>query len=259
VHPSVKHRARRAGWLLVAGALAACSGQDTTELLPELQETMAQDELEPDPLESVLTRDAGLEDVLVDAAAPPSRGDAGNAESLPPLPMDAGLVPPAVVAMPEQPPPRPPELCSRLDPDPVFAGQALLVVVDDYLIRQHESCETALLLADASEDVLIAWFTYLYDYSYALLGCELAIPPAGGLEVFALANTAVAGVEIPPPRLGQDDAEHLIRQYLDALGSWLAFEAGEREAFEAYLRWQAGKVVDPESSSALSNCGTASP
>jgi len=234
-----------ARWLPLAMALAACGNRDETRLIASADEAPVvspvlpmQGSGDPEPVLTA-TRDAG-----VDAGAPQEPGPAGFD--------DAGAVAStgdAGVIGPPGPPPLPAPICDRLglEQNEVLTNALIL----DILPAQENDCRTARLLPGATENA--AWGEYLFFYTATLLGCPDA-EVTGGLEVFALSNTGVEGVGVPPPPIGSDDAEALIEQYLNALSGPLALTSDERAAFEAYLRYQASKVVDPEVSGALSNC-----
>ncbi len=258
-------RAQNAGWSVAQTALACCSGalvvlvtvagcgntdstlvfaRERTAALPELPEAPESDDTaHATDAGGAVDEDEGLQAVPDPA---PSVVDAGEVVA------DAGAdaAPGPDVPLPA-PPIVPSGLCERLGSDPIAA---LGVAIDAVVALQQSECATARLLEGADETQLVLWAIYLFSYTQALLDCEDAVVPAGGLEIFALANTAHEEVGLPPRPIGRDDSEQLIRQYLDQLNVALQFSASERASFEGYLRLQADRMVVPNLSGALSSC-----
>jgi hypothetical protein len=234
-----------ASWLALPVMLAACGNRDETHVFhsagPLVNPVLPEPTVEAPPVITA-SEDAGVDAGAGDEPSATPVEDAGGVANS----GDAGVVAPA------GPPPLPASLCERLGPAPLIALDA---PINELLFAQLDECQTAgLLLTVEDELTLIAWANYLTTYSYVLLGCPEPPPVPGGFDVFALSNTGVEGVDVPPPAIGSDDAEALIKQYLDAFTGPLALTPPERAGFEAYLRHQAGKVVDPEVSGALSIC-----
>jgi hypothetical protein len=240
----------RASWLPLALTLTACGNRDETRVLPVGEAAPVVNPVRPEadeggdePPVATATLDAGFDAAVTDEPVVVGEGDAGGAASG----GDAGVTPPVS----PQPPAVPAPLCGRLGVNPF---DALTNVILDLLFEQSDDCRTAGLLPVPDEETQTAWGGYLFDYTSTVLACPEAVEPPGGLDVFPLSNTGIAGVDSAPPAIGSDDAEVLIEQYLDLLSVPLALTLGERAEFEAYLRYQAGKVIDPEVSGALSIC-----
>jgi hypothetical protein len=241
------------GALTFVVTIAGCGNTDQTLLLAREQEAAlpAVPEQRPDSNDSMNAAGAGgagdQDDAVVSEPDPESSlVDAGEVVA------DAGAdaAPGPDMSVPA-PPVVPPGLCERLGPDPIAA---LGVAIDAVVALQQSECATARLLEGADEVQPLLWAIYLYSYTHALLDCEGAEIPAGGLEIFALANTAHEEVGLPPRPIGRDDSEQLIRQYLDQLNVALQLSASERASFDGYLRLQADRVVVPNLSGALSTC-----
>jgi hypothetical protein len=155
----------------------------------------------------------------------------------------------------------PPHWCERAVPD---SYDVLAEVATVYYEAQKSACATSKLTQDMGDETSLEWNNYLIDYANVLAGC--AVPPAslggrgflpGGIGEFGLANLAAVGLE--QPRLGSDDAELLIGEFVPVFAEALHLSEVERAAVRIFLEKAAQSQIDSGISGTLSVCGKGTP